>query len=300
MRSGSWSVKQNNIAAAKVAGMQESLHLSSAQYATAVAIFFVGYISMQIPSNVFLAQLRPSIYLPVFMALWGTLSAMTGLTKNLGALYLIRFLLGFVEAAFYRRLYQLVTIHICANALIAFSGCPLLALLLVHSKGAGILHRSPILRLPCWKRFLWIDQRHYPAILRWYWWVRGVALDIYRRWRANHRRFYLRHLRSPRLSFDNEMALAKWACRRQVASSRRCRWVRRRLRSRIVGSRLQTCVPRSAFVHICSCLPLHPGSRRRDQLLPLRRSNSWLQRGAHSVTDYSSVFDCRIFLPSQQ
>ncbi|KAH8891484.1 MFS general substrate transporter [Thozetella sp. PMI_491] len=92
---------RNNIAAAKVAGIDKSLGLSSTQYATSVAILFVGYVVMQLPSNVFLAQLRPSLYLPGCMALWGILSALTGVVQNAGGLYAIRFLLGAVEAAFY-------------------------------------------------------------------------------------------------------------------------------------------------------------------------------------------------------
>ncbi|KAF4908471.1 putative transporter [Colletotrichum viniferum] len=47
---------RNNIAAAKIASMAETIHLSANQYATAVAILFVGYVLMQIP-NVFLANL---------------------------------------------------------------------------------------------------------------------------------------------------------------------------------------------------------------------------------------------------
>ncbi|KAJ3955800.1 hypothetical protein N0V92_007673 [Colletotrichum tropicale] len=92
---------RNNIAAAKVAGMAETLHLSANQYATAVAILFVGYVLMQIPSNVFLANLRPSIYLPACMAMWGLLSTLTGIAHNAAGLYALRFFLGFVEAAFY-------------------------------------------------------------------------------------------------------------------------------------------------------------------------------------------------------
>ncbi|KAL5046492.1 hypothetical protein BDW71DRAFT_197443 [Aspergillus fruticulosus] len=92
---------RNNISAAKVAGIQDSLHLSSTQYATAVALLFAGYVLMQIPSNIFLAHLRPSIYIPTVMAIWGMLSALVGATRNAGGLYALRFLLGFVEAAFY-------------------------------------------------------------------------------------------------------------------------------------------------------------------------------------------------------
>ncbi|KAJ4346762.1 uncharacterized protein N0V89_010694 [Didymosphaeria variabile] len=92
---------QNNIAAAKVAGIAKSLHMDSTQYATSVAILFVGYVLMQIPSNVFLTQLRPSLYLPLVMAAWGVLSALTGIVHNAAGLYATRFFLGFVEAAFY-------------------------------------------------------------------------------------------------------------------------------------------------------------------------------------------------------
>ncbi|KAI0013753.1 MFS general substrate transporter [Xylariaceae sp. FL0662B] len=92
---------RNNIAAAKVAGIDKTLHLSSSQYGTAVAILFVGYVLMQLPSNIFLASLRPPIYLPLCMAVWGTLSALTGVVSNAAGLFALRFFLGFVEAAFY-------------------------------------------------------------------------------------------------------------------------------------------------------------------------------------------------------
>lgn len=96
-------VRQNNIAAAKVAGIAISLHMSSTQYATSVALLFVGYVLMQIPSNIFLSQIRPSMYIPVVMAVWGLISTLTGIVKNAEELYVARFFLGFVEAAFYRK-----------------------------------------------------------------------------------------------------------------------------------------------------------------------------------------------------
>jgi MFS family permease len=78
--------------------------MTSTQYATAVAILFAGYVLMQIPSNIFLTQIRPSIYIPCVMAIWGLLSALVGVVHNYSGLYALRFLLGFVEAAFYREL----------------------------------------------------------------------------------------------------------------------------------------------------------------------------------------------------
>ena len=75
--------------------------MDSTQYATAVAILFVGYVIMQIPSNIFLAQIRPSLYLPFVMALWGLLSLATGFVHSASGLYATRFFLGFVEAAYF-------------------------------------------------------------------------------------------------------------------------------------------------------------------------------------------------------
>lgn len=56
---------RNNIAAAKLANLERDLNLSSVEYQTSVSILFVGYLLMQIPSNLFLNKLgKPAIYLP--------------------------------------------------------------------------------------------------------------------------------------------------------------------------------------------------------------------------------------------
>lgn len=57
---------RNNIAAARLAGLETDLHLdaSGVQYSTAVSILFVGYLLMQVPSNLFLNKIgKPSLYL---------------------------------------------------------------------------------------------------------------------------------------------------------------------------------------------------------------------------------------------
>lgn len=56
---------RNNIAAAKLANLERDLNLSSVQYQTSVSILFVGYLLMQLPSNLFLNKFgKPAIYLP--------------------------------------------------------------------------------------------------------------------------------------------------------------------------------------------------------------------------------------------
>ena len=44
---------------------------------------------------------KPSIYLPACMLVWGTISAATAACKSFGGLLACRFVLGFVEAAYF-------------------------------------------------------------------------------------------------------------------------------------------------------------------------------------------------------
>ncbi|KAJ5999857.1 hypothetical protein N7481_000266 [Penicillium waksmanii] len=92
---------RNNISAARLKGLQDDLNLSDPQYSTCLSILYVGYILMQVPSNMFINRIsRPSIYIAISMTLWGIISTCSGWAKNFGHMVAIRFLLGFVEAAF--------------------------------------------------------------------------------------------------------------------------------------------------------------------------------------------------------
>ncbi|KAK6497383.1 hypothetical protein TWF481_011792 [Arthrobotrys musiformis] len=93
---------RNNIPAAQVAGMGDELGLTSSQFNTAVSILFVGYILMQVPSNLFLDKIgRPSLYFTVVMMIWGVISGATGAVQNYSGLLACRFFLGFIEASYF-------------------------------------------------------------------------------------------------------------------------------------------------------------------------------------------------------
>jgi len=95
-------VDRNNAASARLQGFEQDLHLKGQEFNTLLSILYVGYIIMQIPSNMFLNYIgRPSLYLPFCMMIWGTISVLTGITKNYTGALLTRFFLGFVEAAFF-------------------------------------------------------------------------------------------------------------------------------------------------------------------------------------------------------
>jgi hypothetical protein len=58
---------RNNIAVARLGTFEKDLGLHGTQYNTIISIFFVGYILTQIPTNMILDKVRPSLFLPVIM-----------------------------------------------------------------------------------------------------------------------------------------------------------------------------------------------------------------------------------------
>ncbi|KAF8514246.1 major facilitator superfamily domain-containing protein [Hysterangium stoloniferum] len=90
------------VTAARLKGMEEDLGLTDLQYDTVVAILYVSYCPMQIPSNMILNKVsRPSLYIGTCVVLWGITSTLTGITHNYAGIMLCRVFIGLPEAAFY-------------------------------------------------------------------------------------------------------------------------------------------------------------------------------------------------------
>ncbi|KAF5879025.1 putative mfs transporter protein [Botrytis fragariae] len=84
---------RNNIAAAKLAGLETDLNLTGDQFQTSVSILFVGYLLMQAWQTV-----------PLSSWMYGSLGVISGATagcQTYGGLLACRFILGFVEAAYF-------------------------------------------------------------------------------------------------------------------------------------------------------------------------------------------------------
>lgn len=92
---------RNAIALARLNNLEDDLNLSGTEYQTCVSILFAGYIIGQIPSNMVLTRVRPSIWLSFWMAVWAIVSALTALSHNYTGLVLTRFFLGLTEAPYY-------------------------------------------------------------------------------------------------------------------------------------------------------------------------------------------------------
>jgi MFS family permease len=92
---------RNAITLARLNDFEEDLGLKGSQYSTAVSLLFVGYVLAQIPSNMLITRVRPSLYMGVCMMGWAIVSALTAITKDFTGVVLTRFFLGLVEAPYY-------------------------------------------------------------------------------------------------------------------------------------------------------------------------------------------------------
>ncbi|KAH8148255.1 uncharacterized protein LAJ45_07707 [Morchella importuna] len=92
---------RNAIVNGKLDGLAEDLKMKGSEYQTCISILFVGYLAGQVPSNMILTRVRPSLYMGGFMAVWAIISGLTGLVKNYHGMLILRFFLGVAEAPYY-------------------------------------------------------------------------------------------------------------------------------------------------------------------------------------------------------
>ncbi|KAI7898066.1 major facilitator superfamily domain-containing protein [Cokeromyces recurvatus] len=95
------SLDNANLGSAFISGMEEELKVTGLQYNWMGVLFMIGYLTMQIPSNILLSNMRPSKYLPALEAIWCILTIAMACVQSVKEVYLIRFLLGLAEAGFY-------------------------------------------------------------------------------------------------------------------------------------------------------------------------------------------------------
>ena len=89
---------RGNIGNAKIEGLVEDLGMTGAQYNWSLTVFFFTYAAFEVPSNLLLKRLRPSVWLPSIMVAWGTVMTLMGLVKGFEGLVVARVFLGVTEA----------------------------------------------------------------------------------------------------------------------------------------------------------------------------------------------------------
>jgi MFS family permease len=82
-------------------GMNESLALTAAQFGFASGVFFIGYILLEVPSNLALHKFGARRWLARIMVTWGIVAVLFTWVQSYTQLSVLRFLLGVAEAGFF-------------------------------------------------------------------------------------------------------------------------------------------------------------------------------------------------------
>ena len=81
--------------------MKHDLGFSDAMYGLGAAVFYIGYVMFEVPSNLLLAKYGARRTFTRIMLLWGLASVGMMFVSTPGHFYLLRFMLGVFEAGFF-------------------------------------------------------------------------------------------------------------------------------------------------------------------------------------------------------
>ena len=139
---------RTNIGFAGPNGMNDELGLSEAAFGLAAGIFFIGYLLLEVPSNLALHRFGARRWIARIMVTWGLVAAALAFVPSEGWLYTLRFLLGVAEAGFFpgvvlyltfwfpqRERARMTALFMAAIPVSSAVGAPLSALLIEHGEG---------------------------------------------------------------------------------------------------------------------------------------------------------------------
>jgi MFS family permease len=92
---------RTNIGFAGPNGMNEDLGLTQAMFGLASGLFFIGYLLLEVPSNLALHRFGARRWIARILVTWGAVAAAMAFVPNHEWLYALRILLGIAEAGFF-------------------------------------------------------------------------------------------------------------------------------------------------------------------------------------------------------
>jgi MFS family permease len=94
-------IDRSNIGNANISGLSTDLKLTGTQYNTALAVFYIPYVLVDIPSNWLLRYVGGGRYIPIIALSWGIVSVGLSFVHSYGTLILCRMLLGLCEGGMF-------------------------------------------------------------------------------------------------------------------------------------------------------------------------------------------------------
>ena len=74
---------------------------TASTFGLASGLFFIGYLLLEVPSNLALHRFGARRWIARIMVSWGIVATVMAFVPNAGTMYLLRFLLGVAEAGFF-------------------------------------------------------------------------------------------------------------------------------------------------------------------------------------------------------
>ncbi|KAI3558523.1 MFS transporter [Colletotrichum abscissum] len=156
---------RNAIVNGKLNNLDNDLNMKGSEYNTCVSVFFVGYITGQVPSNMLVTRVKPAYYMSGWMMAWAIVSTLICVVKDYHGMLACRLVLGLTEAPFYSGACYLVSLFYTrkevATRLAVFYTGNLLASSFSGLIAAGV--------------FAGLDGRHGMAGWRWLFLIQGVV-----------------------------------------------------------------------------------------------------------------------------
>lgn len=94
---------------------QADTRLGDAAYAFGAGIFFLGYVLLEVPSNLLLRRFGARVWMARIMITWGLISAALMTAHTESVFYVLRFLLGVAEAGFFPGVIYFLTLWVPAG-----------------------------------------------------------------------------------------------------------------------------------------------------------------------------------------
>jgi MFS family permease len=128
---------RTNIGFAKLT-MNDDLGMSETAYGLASGLFFIGYLVLEVPSNLILHRVGARRWIARIMVSWGIIASLTSFVPNAGTLYLMRILLGTAEAGFFPGMILYLTFWFPQRARARVTGWFMVAVPLSSALGSPI------------------------------------------------------------------------------------------------------------------------------------------------------------------
>jgi MFS family permease len=140
------------------------------KYAISLSVFFIGYIIVEVPSNLVLKAVKPHRWIPIIMVAWGITMTLMGLVENARGLEAARFFLGIAEGGLFPGINFLLTCWYARRQQsfrigIFFSGATL-----AGAFGGVLAYGLKYIPFPAWEHFGDLPhQKNVPTPGGWRW-----------------------------------------------------------------------------------------------------------------------------------